>query len=133
MRLSSLLAFRHKHLLERYLRRTKRYKLLSIGAAMICVASSVVIMLRWRGRISVWESLEIFPPSVGVGLLSSSQFIGLSAAVDKGDLATTISMFFLSGQLGMMIGASGSTAVAKYGFQDALSRRLGDWPDKDHV
>ena len=133
MRLDLLLSHGHDLLPDRYLRRTKRYKLLSIVVASICVASFILIMLRWRGQISVWESLEIFLPSLGVGLLSSSQFIGSSAAVDKGDLATTISMFFLSGQIGMMIGAGGSAALARYGFRDALMRNLGDRPDKDHV
>ena len=130
---ASLLSLAYHDLTHGYLRRTKRYKILSVVAAGICIASSVVILLRWRGQISFWESLEIFPPSVGVGLLSSSQFIGVSSAVEKGDLATTISMFFLSGQIGMMIGASGSAALVRYGFRDALMSSLRNQPDRDHV
>ncbi|KAL9127025.1 MAG: hypothetical protein Q9217_004014 [Psora testacea] len=90
-------------------------------------------MLRWRGHISVWESLEILPASLGVGLLNSSQFIGLSAAVEKSHLATAISIFFLSQQIGMMIGASASAALLRYGFRDALIQKLTDWPDRNSI
>ena len=90
-------------------------------------------MLRWRGRISVWESLEVLPASLGVGLLNSSQFIGLSAAVEKSHSATAISIFFLSQQLGMMIGASASAALLRHGFRDALIQKLTGWPDRDRV
>ena len=90
-------------------------------------------MLRWRGRINIWDSLEIFPASLGVGLLNSSQFIGLSAAVDKAHMATTISIFFLSQQIGMMIGASGSAALLRQGFRDALVHKLRGWPDRSQV
>lgn len=90
-------------------------------------------MLRWRGRISIWESLEILPASLGVGLLNSSQFIGLSAAVEKSHLATAISIFFLSQQIGMMVGASTSAALLRHGFRDALVQKLTDWPDRNQV
>lgn len=90
-------------------------------------------MLRWRGRISIWESLEILPASLGVGLLNSSQFIGLSAAVEKSHLATAISIFFLSQQIGMMVGTSASAALLRHGFRNALVRKLTDWPDRTNV
>ena len=90
-------------------------------------------MLRWRGRLGTFESLEIFPASLGVGLLNSSQFIGLSASVKKSRLATAISIFFLSQQIGMMVGASASTAVLRHWFRNALLRNLTDWPNRDSV
>ena len=90
-------------------------------------------MFRWRGRINVWESLEILPASLGVGLLNSSQFIGLSAAVEKSHLATAISIFFLSQQIGMMVGASASAALLRQGFRDALVKDLPDLPDRNIV
>ena len=100
---------------------------------MICVVSYVLILLRWRGPINVWESLYIFPASFGVGLLNSSQFIAVSAAVDKTQLATTISIFFLSQQIGLMIGASGSGALLQKTFRTALEKSLGDRADASEV
>ena len=81
----------------------------------------------------MWESLYIFPASFGVGLLNSSQFIAVSAAVDKTQLATTISIFFLSQQIGLMIGASGSGALLQKTFRTALEKSLGDRADASEV
>ena len=90
-------------------------------------------MLRWQGQINVWESLYIFPASLGIGLLNSSQFIGLSASVEKSQLATTISIFFLSQQIGMMIGASASSALLRKTFRNALLDKLGNGRDSRQV
>ena len=81
----------------------------------------------------MWESLYIFPASFGVGLLNSSQFVGVSAAVEKSQLATTISIFFLSQQMGIMTGASGSGALLQKTFRNVLEKRLGDSAQKSEV
>ena len=81
----------------------------------------------------MWESLYIFPASFGVGLLNSSQFVAVSAAVEKPQLATTISIFFLSQQMGMMIGASGSGALLQRTFRNALVKNLGDSAEMGEV
>lgn len=106
---------------------------MSILAASMTITSFIVILLRWHGRIGVLESLYIFPASLGVGLLNSSQFIGLSATVEKSQLATTISVFFLSQQIGMMIGASASSALLRSTFRDALVENLSDRKGGDQV
>ena len=95
-------------------------------AATTGVVGFVLILFRWRGPINIWESLYIFPASFGVGLLNSSQFVAISASVEKPQLATTISIFFLSQQMGMMIGASGSGALLQRTFRNALEKTLGD-------
>ena len=84
------------------------------------------MILRWRGQINVWESLYIFPASLAVGLFNSSQFMGPSTTVKKGYLATNISIFFLSQQIGMMIGAGASSALLRSTFRDASVKQLGD-------
>ena len=81
----------------------------------------------------MWESLYIFPASFGVGLLNSSNFVAVSAAVERPQLATTISIFFLSQQLGMMIGASGSGALLQRAFRNALTKSLGDSAERREV
>ncbi|KAL8873070.1 MAG: hypothetical protein Q9174_001408 [Haloplaca sp. 1 TL-2023] len=105
--------------------RTKRYKLLSIVASSLCTASFILILLRWHGRISIWESLEPFPAALGVGLLNSTQFVGVSAAVERPLLAKAISVFFLSQQIGMIVGAGGSSALLRRVFRDGLVKNLG--------
>lgn len=104
-----------------------------MAAVFICIISFIAIMLRWRGRINVWESLYIFPASLGVGLLNSSQFTGLAASVEKSQLATAVSTFYLSQQIGLMIGAGGSAALLRRSFRDALMANLSGFPDADKV
>ena len=99
-------------------------------ASTLSIAAFVTIALRWRGPINVWESLYILPAAMGVGLLNSSQFIGLSATAQKEQLATTISTFFLSQQLGMMIGASVSAALLRNVFRSSLVKMLGSRQDE---
>ena len=113
--------------------RYKRYRLLSLGGATLCVAGFSTIAVRWQGPLSVWESLEILPCSLGVGLLTSSQFVGLLAGVDKSHLATALSTFFMSQQIGMMIGASASAAILRNGFYGALTDRLSGFPNSTKV
>ena len=91
-------------------------------------------MLRWRGRINVWESLlYVFSASLGVGMLNSSQFIGLAASIEKPQLATAVSLFYLSQQMGLMIGASGSAALLRTSFRNALVKNLGHSADGKQV
>ena len=81
----------------------------------------------------MWESLYIFPASFGVGLLNSSQFVGVSAAVERPQLATTISIFFLSQRMGMMIGASASGALLQRTFRNALVKSLRGRAERSEV
>ena len=104
-----------------------------MAAVFLCIISFIVIMLRWRGRINVWESFYIFPASLGVGMLNSSQFTGLAASVEKSELATAVSTFYLSQQIGLMIGAGGSAALLRRTFRDALMVNLSGFPNADKV
>ncbi|KAI4190715.1 MAG: hypothetical protein L6R41_000577, partial [Letrouitia leprolyta] len=104
-----------------WIKRTKRYKTLSILASTISTASFVAILLRWRGRIEIWESLYLSPAALAIGLLNSSQFVALSAAVEKEHLATIISTYFLSLQLGILIGASASASLLRVVFGTTLA------------
>ena len=90
-------------------------------------------MLRWRGRINVWESLYIFPAGLGVGMLNASQFTGLAASVEKSQVATAVSIFYLSQQIGLMMGASGSAALLRKTFRDALMVKLSGLSNADEV
>ena len=112
--------------------RTKRYKKVSIAAVFVCIISFIAVMLRWRGRINSRESLYIFPASLGVGMLSSSQFTGLAAYVEKYQLATAVSIFYLSQQIGLME-ASGSAALLRRTFRDALMVKLSGLLNADKV
>ncbi|MCJ1350951.1 MAG: hypothetical protein MMC33_000933 [Icmadophila ericetorum] len=118
----------------RVIKRTKRYKGISIAALAFCSLGYLVIALRWHGHINIWESLYVFGTSFGVGAVNSAQFVSLSAAAPKDRMATAVSLFFLSQQVGMMIGASSSSSLLQYVFEMKLSEGLeGVGPDKETV
>ena len=113
--------------------RIRRLKVISTTASIITIAGLVLVAIRWRGPIPIWESLYIFPAAIGVGLLNSSQFVALSIAVEKSQLATSIGMFFLSQQLGMMFGASVSAVVLTSVFRKGLMKTVGSDERSVHV
>lgn len=103
-------------------------------ALAICSLGYFVIALRWRGHINIWESLYVFATSFGVGAVNSTQFVSVSAGAPKDRMATAVSLFFLSQQVGMMIGASTSSSLLQYVFRAKLTYGLdGVGPDEDTV
>lgn len=66
-------------------------------------------------------------------MLNSSQFTSLAASVEKAHLATAVSIFYLSQQIGLMVGASGSAALLRKAFRDALVKNLSNYVDHDKV
>ena len=106
--------------------RTKKFKAAAIISSVLFASAFAVILVQWRGPINVWETLCIFPVGFVNGMLNSGQFVGVSATVEKSRLATAISLFFLSGQIGMMAGTSASSAILRPLFRNNLCSRLGD-------
>lgn len=94
----------------------------------------MLILLRWRQGTNAWEgSLYAFPSGLGSGMILSTQFIGLSTSAPKDQLATSISIYYLSQQVGTIVGISVTAAVLRGAFQNTLMRELGDVPGKAEV
>ena len=90
-------------LMTHHVSRTKRYKVMAIFTGLVDITSFVTILLRWRGPISAWKSLYIFPAGFAVVLLNASQLIALGAAVETKHMAQAIGLFTLSQRLGMLL------------------------------
>ncbi|KAG8534342.1 uncharacterized protein KY384_001186 [Bacidia gigantensis] len=74
--------------------------------------------------ISLWECLVLLPAAFSLGLTSSAGFVGISTSVDDGLTAMGISVFYLSQQVGTIVGAAGGTGVARMAFEKILRGRL---------
>lgn len=103
-----------------FIKRSGRFKSLTILSPIIGVLCMVVLLLTWNGNTSPWLSLLIFPGGVAMGILSSSAFVSLAAGVEEQDFAVTTSGMFLAFNFGMISGVSGGSAV----FQDMLRGSL---------
>lgn len=105
-----------------WIKRTGRYKPLTLLSPALCALCMVTLWLTWNGDTSPWLSLLIFPGGLAMGMLSSSAFVGLAAGVEEQDFAVTTSGMFLAFNIGMIAGVSGGSAV----LQNVLKASLED-------
>lgn len=61
---------------------------------------------------------------LGCGIIQSTIFIAVQAAIDPKDKATVISGFFLATQIGMVLGMAAVSALMMAGLQQTLRPRL---------
>lgn len=113
--------------------RTYRYKSLSLIFFGFMCCCYVPIFFRWRVGAMLWESLYIFPIGLCFGIILATQFMGLSAHTPKPQMATAISVYYLSQEVGNIAGVGISSAVLRMDFHHTLVRRLADSPDKYRV
>lgn len=113
--------------------RTASYKTLVVLAPVMSAVGYLMIILLWRGHTSIWESLYTAPCGFGTGLLFSSVFVGLAAAVKESQMAMATSVFYLSSNLGAIIGASLVSSVLEVSLRNQLTKSLRGIPDRGKV
>lgn len=114
------------------IRRTARYKTLTILATICSCITYILLILRWHGEISMWESLEIMPGGFGSGLVGSSTFIALTASVAQKDMATSAGGLYLASAFGMLAGIAVSSSVQLSSLRSLLLERVRG-PGSDEV
>jgi hypothetical protein len=113
--------------------RTARYKFLAIFATITSAVGYLLLIFLWRGHTNIWESFYITPGGFGSGLLFSSIFVGLAASVDESQVATTTAIFYLSGNMGVIIGTSLVSSVLELSLRNQLTQTLQGIPNQDEV
>lgn len=91
------------------------------------------MIVRWANGIHGVELLYVFPWAVGSGLLLSAQFLALTICSPKEQMASSTAVYYLSQQVGMIIGTSVSTAALQQLFRLRLDVDLGPLPQKIQV
>ncbi len=84
----------------------------------------LAIFLRWRGVITWVETAYCFPTGIAFGSSLAGAFIGLTAGLDSSQVAVATSGYYLSLNLGSMIGISGSSAIVNSFVRWALVKHL---------
>lgn len=98
---------------------------------MCLIATSfVAILIRWRNGCFNWEMVYLFTIGVGMGVIYSAQFVAMSLDAPKGALPTCITTYYLSQQLGLIIGPALGVAVVQRVFGDRLSQELAAFGEK---
>jgi hypothetical protein len=66
-------------------------------------------------------------------MVLSTQFIGLYHSVSKEDMATAISIYYMSQQIGVALGVSLTSTLLKRQFQYTLRKEMATVPDYEKV
>lgn len=96
-------------------------------------AGYLMLTTFWRGNTNIWESFYIAINGFGTGLLFSSVFVGLAARADESQIATLTTVFYLSSNLGSIIGASLASSVLEVSLRHKLIHSLQGIPDQGKV
>ena len=104
--------------------RTGRYKLLILVGTLLSSGGYLLLILRWHGNTNWLESLYIFPCGFGMGMVLSSLFISVQAALDPAFSAIAASTLYLTTSIGCLAGLAGVSAVLQETLRHSLDRRL---------
>jgi MFS family permease len=105
-----------------FIQKAGRYKKLIVLASLIACTAYITIIVGWRGTIYGWEALEISPGGFGSGVTTTSTFIALTADMSHENMAVVTSGFYLSSNLGTVLGVSISSSIQR-GMLKVLPRR----------
>ncbi|KAL9597895.1 MAG: hypothetical protein Q9219_004848 [cf. Caloplaca sp. 3 TL-2023] len=105
--------------------RSGRYKLLGLAGPFISCLGFTLLLVRWRGNTSTFESFFIVPGDFGSGISQSTAFIALSAAIDKEDVAVAMTGYSVCQQVGLAVGMSTTAAILQGRMRVLLEKVLG--------
>ncbi len=113
--------------------RTASYKLLTLSGTLSSFICYLLLVLRWRGNTSFWESLYIFPGGFGTGIVQATTFVALAAGVDETQMAIAGTGLYLSVNLGGLVGAGLASKVQLAGLKSGLEVGLEGFRDRQLV
>ena len=90
---------------------TGRYKLLTVFGAICASFSFALLVFRWHGDTNLLETLYTFPSGFGCGIATAALFVGLNAGVKQGQTAIAGAGYYLSMNIGEVIGMSICNAI----------------------
>ncbi|RFU23935.1 hypothetical protein B7463_g12403, partial [Scytalidium lignicola] len=106
------------------IQKTGRYKRLITLATTTSSISYLLLIMRWKGRTSVLEALEIIPGGFGSGMAQAVAFIALTSNLEHKEIAMATSGMYLITSIGMVTGVAVSSAVQQGGLRSLLHKSL---------
>lgn len=113
--------------------RTGRYRLPTVGAAVVASIGYLLLILRWHGNTNIWESLYIIPGGFGTGVALSTTFIALTASIASSDMAIAAAGLYQAQNIGVVVGLSITSAILQGTLRPMLDWRLNGFKDKSTV
>ncbi|KAJ3460620.1 hypothetical protein MRS44_011487 [Fusarium solani] len=109
---------------QRLITKTQRYKGLTAFGNLVGLVGFSLIFLRWRGSTRWFDALLVALPGTGMGVIQSTTFVHLAASLDRSEIAIAGASWFLAQNIGVLMGASISTATINYALRHGLERLL---------
>ncbi|KAK4184064.1 putative multidrug resistance protein fnx1 [Podospora australis] len=116
-----------------FIKRTGLYRLIIIVSTTLSTLSFVAILFRWRDHTGWAETLYGFPIGVGFGVSLSAAFIALTSGLEAFQVAVATSGFYLSMNLGSLIGVSGASLLISTYVERRLQNSLPEMPEKGQI
>ena len=106
------------------IKRTGRFKLLAVSAGFVGSITYILIFFRWNGHTGFWESFDIVPGGVGMGMAQASAFVSMTSLLGREYMAMATGGLFLFTNLGISSGITVSNAALDAGFRRALEQEF---------
>ncbi|PWY90955.1 MFS general substrate transporter, partial [Aspergillus heteromorphus CBS 117.55] len=107
------------------IKRSHRYKTMTLVALVFSILIYLTIYIQWQDGCSLLETVSIFFSGLTMGIVFSTQFVGMSASSPPSRLATCIGTFCLSQQLGFIVGPAAGLSLIQRVFGERLMDQLG--------
>ncbi|KAI5247374.1 MFS general substrate transporter [Aureobasidium subglaciale] len=108
-----------------WIKRTGRYKPPTVLASLSAMLCFSLLLIIWRGHTSTAGSLVIFFGGCASGMANSAVFVGLTAGVEKSQMAIATTGMYLSANISMVVGVSVASAIFHSALRSNLHRMLG--------
>lgn len=113
--------------------KSHKYKALTGFGNIIGLVGFSLILARWHGSIKWYESLFVALPGAGMGIIQSTTFVHLAASLEPSEVAIAGAAWFLAQNIGILLGASFSTAAINYALGYKLEKVLEGIEHKDEA
>ncbi|KAL4864077.1 hypothetical protein BDV12DRAFT_17020 [Aspergillus spectabilis] len=115
------------------IKHTKRFKSMCLAALLLTLTFYFLIFLQYRHGFRPWEGIYLLGVGFAQGILFPSLFVGMTASAPEGTLSMCISTYYLSQQLGLIIGPACGAALTQKLFTESLWRGLDGIEEKNVI
>ncbi|KAI1320501.1 MFS general substrate transporter [Xylariaceae sp. FL0255] len=106
------------------IKRTGGYKTLVLASSVLISLGSLLLLLRWSGHTTWWESMYIVPCGFANGMGWPAVIISITAVVEPSHRAVVSSGLQLVTPVAMILGVAASSAVMLGVLQKSLAKKL---------
>lgn len=107
-----------------FIKRTGRYKCLTVAAGLIASVTYILEYFRWNGNTNAWESLYIIPSGIGTGIAQAASFVAMTSCLEQKDIAMATSGVFLLTTAGVSASITANNAALEREFRSQLQNNL---------